>query len=88
MASLDLKRVSYRGPAQQVCYEMPENGYSPILVPDAVYELPAEFAERLLASNPHFQAAPPRVFKSSRLKDASKLDDDSVSETPSEEENE
>lgn len=51
------KSLVYRGPAQQVCYDLVEHGYSPILVPDAVYELPDAFADRLLASSAHFEAS-------------------------------
>jgi len=60
----DTMRLTYRGPASQSIYEMGEFGYSPVLVPDAVYELPTEFAKRLLASNVHFQVArPASTFK-------------------------
>jgi hypothetical protein len=82
------KRVVYRGPAQQVCYPLADHGYSAILVPDAVYELPTEFADAVLRSNQHFQVAPAKVFSfGGRLREAPKPGEDSVTATPSEEEN-
>jgi hypothetical protein len=61
--SPETKRLTYRGPASQVCYELGEYGYSALLVPDAVYELPTDFANRLMKSNPHFQVSPVSAFK-------------------------
>ena len=72
----------YRGPAQQVCYELTEYGYSAILVPDAVYELPTDFATALLRSNTHFQVAPVSAFQFK-----SKPFGDSASAPSSEQEN-
>lgn len=62
MSSADVKRVVYRGPAQQVCYPLSEHGYSATLVPEKVYELPTDLADRLLSSSVHFQVARPSGF--------------------------
>jgi hypothetical protein len=58
--------LRYVGPAQQVCYALGEYGYSPLLKREISYELPAELAESLLASNVHFVRAEGYKFPAMR----------------------